>query len=192
MSKLLTLSFSKSTLYICNLLDVKTAVPILALHNTNLLYSISIDHLSHYLPNKKNIPVNTPSPKNKVQNMVQQPTFLPLNPSLQGPDIGAKVKGPNIAIAINAWTSNDVHQVIFHHGLMSIPDHPGFWRFQKWRQELWCFFWGGRGGCSGFCCRSVEKCGSDNLYKSLSLMWTQHLNVDTPALYMSDFPSRTA
>ena len=127
----------------------KTAVPILALHNTNLLYSISIDHLSHYLPNKKNIPVNTPSPKNKVQNMVQQPTFLPLNPSLQGPDIGAKVKGPNIAIAINAWTSNDVHQVIFHHGLMSIPDHPGFWRFQKWRQELWCFFGGGRGGLFG-------------------------------------------
>lgn len=83
--------------------------------------------------------------------MVQQPTFLPLHPSVQGPDIGAKVKGPNIAIAINAWTSNDVHQVIFHHGLMSIPDHPGFWRCLKMTTRVvMIFFFGGGGGWFGF------------------------------------------
>ena len=76
--------------------------------------------------------------------MVQQPTFLPLHPSVQGPDIGAKVKGPNIAIAINAWTSNDVHQVIFHHGLMSIPDHPGFDVFKN-DGKSGDVFLGGRG-----------------------------------------------
>ena len=105
--------------------------------------------------------------------MVQQPTLLPLHPSVQGPDIGAKVKGPNIAIAINAWTSNDVHQVIFHHGLMSIPDHPGFWRFLK---MTFLFFFGGVVVVWVFV---VEKCGSHNLYKFLrepnTSMWThQH------------------
>lgn len=53
MSKLLTLSWSKSTLYICNPLNVKTAALILALHDTNLFYIPYIIYHITYQTKKK-------------------------------------------------------------------------------------------------------------------------------------------